>query len=520
MLTLFILPLIVIPSITSTIILLNVSYHEIDALYDRLILERVKSLLDTAQKEQDLMSRTGIQNLSYFKNGAQKRTAAWIENTGFPGQVFLIADASKRVVYSSQNLADHPYGAMPFTANTSTKPKSQTIMVHSKQQKPTELAGYTINFQPWDWQIFIGSKKSVMYQGLEPVVITAILINAFGLVATLGIILLLVLLLSKPVIELKDFAIRISHGDFEIPAKSYKAEELTILSTEINSLAMRMQAFTKNLEQLVGDRSAKLERSLEELKNMQQSLVQSERLATLAGLTASLHHEVNTPLGLGATLAGHALEELRTLEKNLTDNTINLDQLHSFVQRNTEATKLLISNLDRANHLLQNFRVSAADQVQEEARFIIVKEFIDELVFTLSPQLKKIGVQVKLEGEYNLYLKMYPGSLWHILSNLILNSIKHGFERKKDTATITIAWHMEYRNLVLNYQDNGSGIASEHLPRLFKPFFTTRKGQGGTGLGLYIIKNIITEKLKGTIQCTSRPGEGVLFTMRIPVDLQ
>jgi signal transduction histidine kinase len=157
------------------------------------------------------------------------------------------------------------------------------------------------------------------------------------------------------------------------------------------------------------------------------------------------------------------------------------------------------------------------DQSSTERRQFKLKPYLEEILLSLSPTLKKTRHQVTIECADELSLHSYPGAYSQIITNLVMNSVTHGFEGI-EAGHITITASEQAEGLLLRYSDNGKGIAAEHLDKIFDPFFTTRRGQGGSGLGMHIVYNLVTQTLGGTITCNSTPGQGVVFVIRIPIE--
>jgi len=187
-----------------------------------------------------------------------------------------------------------------------------------------------------------------------------------------------------------------------------------------------------------------------------------------------------------------------------------------------ETSRMIEANLTRAGSFIQSFKMIAVDQSTEEKRKFNVKTYVDEIIFSLRPKLKKTPHSVVVDCSEELNIVSYPGGLSQIITNLIVNSLVHGLSA--DTAgTITIRAELEQSektggsSLLVHYSDNGKGISPDNLNKVFTPFFTTLKGSGGTGLGLYIIQRTVAS-LGGTIACESEYGKGVCFTIRFPVE--
>jgi signal transduction histidine kinase len=181
-----------------------------------------------------------------------------------------------------------------------------------------------------------------------------------------------------------------------------------------------------------------------------------------------------------------------------------------------QGDELAMSNLRRAAGLVQSFKRTSMDQASEHERVFALRELIDDVLYGLQNQLKRLPVLVTVNCPESLKIEGAPGLLEQLLTNLVLNSIIHGFDHGASGGEILISAVSKDRALVINYRDTGAGMNQEALDRLFEPFFTTRRGQGGSGLGMYICYNIVTVNLGGTLSCQSKLGQGVEFLIEFP----
>jgi signal transduction histidine kinase len=183
-----------------------------------------------------------------------------------------------------------------------------------------------------------------------------------------------------------------------------------------------------------------------------------------------------------------------------------------------QTTDIIFSNLQRATELVKSFKQVAVDKTVEEHRLFSVISYIEEVLLTLHPRLKKTHHSIEVTGERGIEIDSYPGSFSQIVTNLIMNSVIHAFEEGV-AGCITLHIEREDEQVILTYTDNGIGIDQENLAKIFDPFFTTKRGLGGTGLGMHIVYNLVTQQFKGRIKCESHLQEGVKFTITIPVTI-
>jgi signal transduction histidine kinase len=263
----------------------------------------------------------------------------------------------------------------------------------------------------------------------------------------------------------------------------------------------------------VGKQAA--EAALVELRETQEKLIRSERLASLGGLVAGVAHEINTPVGI-VVLSVSTLELYAAEMQQLLDaGSMHRSDLRKFVAVTKQAAQLIHANAERAATLVRSFKEVSTDQVSEARRGFRVKPYLDDLLASLRPSYKHRPITVALTGDADVEMDSYPGALAQVLSNLVMNSLTHGFvggvEGRIDIAVLAAAPDA----VTIRYQDDGAGIAPEHLGRVFEPFFTTRRGAGGTGLGLSIVHNIVTRVLGGSIRVSSEPGAGTVFHLTL-----
>jgi DNA-binding LacI/PurR family transcriptional regulator/signal transduction histidine kinase len=284
--------------------------------------------------------------------------------------------------------------------------------------------------------------------------------------------------------------------------------------------ALKGAVFVQQLQnQAVNLETANLElkNTLERLRTTQKRLVESEKMAALGDLVAGIAHEINTPIGIGVTAASHLEEFTKELETMYHDDRLKKTDLEKFIMNTTESTKMILYNLQRAYELIRSFKQIAVDQSSEEKRKFKIRDYLSEIILTLRPQLKKTNHAIEINCPQDLTIESYPGAFSQIVTNLVLNSLVHGFESVND-GTIILAVDLNDGELLFTYSDNGKGIDEKDFEKIFTPFYTTKRGQGGTGLGLNLVYNIVTQRLKGTITFTSQTGKGTSFFITIPIN--
>ena len=276
-----------------------------------------------------------------------------------------------------------------------------------------------------------------------------------------------------------------------------------------------VQELNENLEARVASRTAELEQALDSLQQSRDELAHSEAKATLSTMIASVSHELGTPLGNSKMVASTLAEHTHTLDQLLKSGQVKRSDLENYMEQAREGTSMLESNLQRAVKLLENFHQVASDQASEQRRRFHLAAVVGEILHALSPSLKRHSHRIVVDIAPDLVMDSQPGSLGQIVINLINNAYLHAFEGRTD-GVLTISAQLDGDQVLLCVADNGVGMAPEQLEKMFEPFFSTKIGRGGTGLGMAIVQNLVNKTLHGRVEVASTPGEGTCFTIRIP----
>jgi signal transduction histidine kinase len=261
--------------------------------------------------------------------------------------------------------------------------------------------------------------------------------------------------------------------------------------------------------------SAKSAQAMNDLRQAQDSLIQAERLASLGGLVAGVAHEINTPVGITLTSASVLLDATSRLQQNMNNGAIKKSEILDYLKTADEGSRLIMSNAQRAAHLIQSFKQIAVDQTNELRRPFRVKEYIDEIITSLHPRLKHTNIKVDISCDAAIELDSYPGAFAQVITNLTLNALIHAFDANA-IGTIGINAIQCDDKLEIDFSDDGKGIPAEFVDKIFDPFFTTQRGSGGTGLGLNIVYNLIVKQFGGNITVDSVVGKGTTFHIILP----
>jgi PAS domain S-box-containing protein len=298
-----------------------------------------------------------------------------------------------------------------------------------------------------------------------------------------------------------------------------------VLDITVQKLAQdQIRELNAGLERRVEQRTRELEKSnaqlrdaLTKLERARDDLVRSEKLASLGALVAGIAHELSTPLGNSLTVATTLSDRIAAFEDQLSNSEVASSSFDDMLKQAKHAMRLLTRSLFRASELINNFKKVAVDQTSAKRRTFDLGEVIRETVETLQPQFKGTHHRLTLSAAADLRMDSYPGPLGQVLTNLVMNALVHAFNDSRSGTVSIDATRATDRNVRIVVQDDGCGIAAEHLPFIYDPFFTTRLGRGGSGLGLHIVYTIVTRVLGGRIGVDSRRGQGTVFTVDLPM---
>jgi signal transduction histidine kinase len=317
-------------------------------------------------------------------------------------------------------------------------------------------------------------------------------------------------ILSMPIMK-QGRLIGILYLENNLLEEAFTPERLELLEVLSSQMAISIEnaLFYNVLEQKVTERTRELEQSREQL-------VESEKMAALGGLVAGVAHEINTPVGNGVTAASSLNTSTKKIAESYRSGELTSEEYEEYLETALEGTEIILRNLTYAAELIKSFKMVAIDQSSEAKRDFNLGEYIKEVLLSLQPQLKNTKVKIGVECHKDIFLSSYPGAFSQIITNLVLNSLMHAYDKGSE-GNIRIQCSMDANFMTFHYTDDGKGIGPESINKIFDPFFTTNRQAGGTGLGMHILYNLVTQKLKGTINCQSSLGKGVCFKIRVPV---
>ena len=339
-------------------------------------------------------------------------------------------------------------------------------------------------------------------------------------------------LMLQKVARSRDYSLRFSASN--VREYDHMLDSINILLSRVEEYISKqqqaerqLQTLNSRLEEEVNQRTIALKsanteliQTLEKLHQFQRQIVENEKMASLGDMVAGVAHEVNTPIGLGITASTMMLDRLAVIDQQFKDKTLKASAMDRFINESRENLNIIYRNLDRAAQLISSFKQVAVDQTSEEAREVNVKQLIEETLMSLRPRLKKVTHTINIDCAETLNVMCKAGPLNQILINLIMNSLIHAFETVENGKIDVIARLTDDQKLKIIYKDNGSGIPAGIRKRIFDPFVTTKRGQGGSGLGMHLVFNLVTQALNGNIKLESEEGNGVEFTLTFPVTVK
>jgi signal transduction histidine kinase len=345
--------------------------------------------------------------------------------------------------------------------------------------------------------------------------VLSIAVIFLGIILTAGV--LIALSIRLPLQQIMTAMRAITIGDYDREVQGTTARD------EVGAMARAVEVFRENAvakrrtEEELRTSKEKAESALLELNAAQQNLIDAERLAALGGLVAGVAHEVNNPIGISLTVASSFARRTEMFEAELrSDGGLRRSQLEDFVRSSRDASQQLVANLHRAGELIQSFKQVAVDRSHAERRQFSLSEATDQIIASLRPVLKRAPIELTVDVPEGLIIDGYPGSYGQILTNLFLNAVNHAFVDGR-SGTISIAARPRgLDDVEINFADNGAGMTPDVQRQAFDPFFTTRRNEGGTGLGLHIVYNLVTQQLGGRMMLESRLGQGTTFRIIMP----
>lgn len=334
---------------------------------------------------------------------------------------------------------------------------------------------------------------------------------------------------TQMISQQKDYSIRVAQqGEDEFSALSISFNEMLDEVEAHNqkqvAVEEQIRQLNLNLENKVIQRTTELEgannylkNALSELEHSHDQLIEQEKMASLGGLVAGIAHEINTPVGIGVTAISYLSDLIKTFNEKFINKQVTANYMREFLAKADKGTEISLYNLSRAADIISSFKLIAVDQSSDQLRTVYLKSYLHEILLSLHPTLKRLRHTVDIHCDDELQVQCRAGALVQIITNLIMNSILHGFENMPE-GKIIISAEAKNGNIYLCYEDNGVGMSKETISRLFEPFYTTKRGKGGSGLGAHLVYNLVTQSLKGHISASSEVGHGLKYNIEFPIN--
>src|SRR5882672_7383750 len=345
--------------------------------------------------------------------------------------------------------------------------------------------------------------------------VMSIAVIFLGIILTAGV--LIALSIRLPLHQIMSAMRAITTGDYDRRVQGTDATD------EVGAMARAVEVFRENAiakrktEDELRNSKEKAESALLELNAAQQNLIDAERLAALGGLVAGVAHEVNNPIGISLTVASSFARRTDQFDAEMRSSTpLRRSQLEEFVRSSRDASQQLVGNLHRAAELIQSFKQVAVDRSHAERRQFSLSEATDQIIASLRPVLKRSPITLSVDVPEGLVVDGFPGSYGQILTNLFLNAANHAFPDGRSGKISISAKPRGNDDVEIIFADNGAGMTPDVQRQAFDPFFTTRRNEGGTGLGLHIVYNLVTQQLGGRMMLDSRLGQGTTFRIIMP----
>ncbi|MCF2900851.1 ATP-binding protein [Pseudoalteromonas sp. OFAV1] len=344
--------------------------------------------------------------------------------------------------------------------------------------------------------------------------------------------------IANPIDNLSNLLQDVSRNhNYETRAQKTNVDEINQLANSLNIMLARTQKqierhendkqeikqLNQSLEEKVNQRTIALREANQELLNTlermhqyQNQIVENEKMASLGQMVAGVAHEVNTPIGLGITGSTLLRDKLAEINSLFEQKTLTSAHLKRFIDDGIENLDLIYRNLNRAAELVSSFKKVAVNQDVEMSTKINLHDLLSDVIMSMRSEIQYRNPKIIINCNSNFSIETKSGPLQQVLQQLLSNSVIHGFT---DDIGNEVRFDVERNesSLIIDYYDNGIGVDKSIKKRIFDPFVTTKRGEGGSGLGMHLVYNLVTQALGGTIVYDELNQEGVHFIITLPL---
>lgn len=389
------------------------------------------------------------------------------------------------------------YGQITYSSNLDL---TQT----ESEWKQNQILVYKY-FKPWDIYIGIIDIESFYVSGIQQTALYSVLIALISILLLFIITKITVSRILSPIKILTETASEYGAGKLTRKVEIESGDEIEILGNTFNKMSDDLK---RHYDEVV--------KSKDQMHQTLSQLSESEKLATIGGLVSGLTHDLMTPLGISLTASSYLNDNITEIREAIEGNKLKKSDFIDFLDKAADSSKITLNNLHRAAEMTRSFKQIAVDQGSADLRRFNVKTYVETILSSLQPKFKGTKHRVTLNCHSDIEIYSYPGAYSQVLTNLLLNSLIHGFEGIR-SGEILIDIKVDEKQLYITYSDNGCGMTKESLKSLYDPYFTTKKDSGGTGMGTHLIYNIVTKTLEGKIECQSSLNSGTTYEITIPL---
>lgn len=328
---------------------------------------------------------------------------------------------------------------------------------------------------------------------------TLVFVIVFSLFANLALCVILWKIIISPIQQITEGMREASRGNLTHTIKIKTKDEMRILADTFNSMVSELKSSREKLENWAHELEAEVARKTEEIKEGQEQLIHTEKLASLGRMAAGVAHEINSPLTGVVTFAHLMLERVPPEEKE------DREDLEVIIEQAERCSKII-------KGLLGFSRALPADQMEIDINHTILQTI--ELVENQA-KFHNITISINLSPGLPL-IEGDASQLQQVYMNLIINAADAMDNKGEIRITTREVEKDGERHIGIEFKDTGPGIPEEHLGRLFEPFFTTKPVGKGTGLGLAVSHGVV-KKHGGSIRVMSKGQKGTSFILNLPV---